>query len=86
MEKINNQEEKIIEELRFLRAQAYDRGTMDFHERVIVKADILQEKYPNFLDYKLHHLLIGSTFSGDLKEFDFPGDDSVELFFRSLGL
>lgn len=51
-------------------------------------ARYLREKYksPSATDYTLYHLLAGSTMMPDhaASGFDFPGDDSVEMFLKAL--
>lgn len=43
----------------------------------------LDKKYPNARDYELWHVLVGSGIS-PRKNFDFPGEDSVEKFLNDL--
>ena len=52
---------------------------LSFHDRVFGKAKELRDKYPDYEDYKLYHLLIGSTVY-DRSKFDFPGEDSIIKF------
>lgn len=61
---------------------ARSRDVLSFHERLVDKAEELQAKYPDYDDYELYHLLIGSTVR-DRAKFDFPGSDSVEKFIDS---
>lgn len=46
----------------------------------------LGKKYENAREYALYHVLIGSTIANpnSIKEWDFPGEDSVELFMDRL--
>ncbi len=46
----------------------------------------LQERHPNYIDYRLYHLLVGSTprSEHELKEEDFEGEDSIIAFIESL--
>ncbi len=44
----------------------------------------LKDKYPNCLDYRLYHLIIGSTPWKECLSYDFEGEDSVEKFLREL--
>jgi hypothetical protein len=43
----------------------------------------IKDKYPDYRNYELYHLLVGSTPSIPCEKFDFPGDDSIERFIRS---
>ena len=52
---------------------------LSFHDKVISKARELESIYPDYSDYELYHLLIGSTID-DRSKFDFPGEDSVQKF------
>lgn len=42
----------------------------------------LQEKYPDYQNYKIYHFLIGSSLpeKGNFKNGDFPGEDSIVNF------
>lgn len=42
----------------------------------------LREKYENFSEFRLYHILAGSTITKKPAFFDFPGEDSVEKFIR----
>ncbi|MBI2465639.1 MAG: hypothetical protein HYV66_00165 [Candidatus Sungbacteria bacterium] len=55
---------------------------ISFHDRVVNKARELESIYPDYGDYELYHLLIGST-TRDRSKFDFPGEDSVQKFIDS---
>ncbi|MBI4118825.1 MAG: hypothetical protein HY452_01010 [Parcubacteria group bacterium] len=52
---------------------------LSLHDRVLDKAKELRDKYPDYEDYELYHLFIGST-TRDRSKFDFPGEDSVRKF------
>lgn len=47
-------------------------------------AEQLRLKYPNFNDFLLYHVMVGSTPADKKTEFDFPGTDSVVKFIKSL--
>ena len=57
--------------------------TMD---RIKQKADHLKAKYPDYADYRMYHVLVHSTPNSDkmLTKFDFPEEDSIADFIRSL--
>ena len=61
---------------------ARSRDILFFHDKLVNKARNLQAKYPDYEDYELYHLLIGSTVY-DRPEFDFPGEDSVQKFIEA---
>lgn len=54
------------------------------HDEILKYSHDIQKKYPDFADYELYHLLIGSTPSKPCSKFDFPDDDSVESFLNVL--
>lgn len=64
---------------KFLEKQGY----IECLESTGRKAKELESRYPDFLDYRLYHLLIGSTPSKKCSKFDFPGEDSIEKFIQS---
>ncbi|KKR88566.1 MAG: hypothetical protein UU85_C0004G0153 [Candidatus Wolfebacteria bacterium GW2011_GWA2_42_10] len=53
-------------------------------ERINEFGRYLQSEYPDCLDYRAYHLLIGSTPQKKCSKFDFFGEDSVENFLNSL--
>jgi hypothetical protein len=62
---------------------------MEANEEMADFAEYLRKKYPGregALGYTLYHLLAGSSMmSQDVPAgFDFPGDDSVEMFLKAL--
>ncbi len=83
-----NNREALKAELKFLLKEAYDRNKgskLDsFHEKIIEKSNELKQKYPDYIRYQLYHLFIFSTPNDTATEFDFPGEDSIETFIRSL--
>ncbi len=75
-------ENLILEELTVLRDKLWESDAG--YDECVSFAKKLLEKYPDARKYKLLHLLIGSTPSDDVTKFDFPGEDSIETFIRSL--
>lgn len=77
----------LLEEARSLRHDIYtdEAHAIQVLDRVVQKAKELREKYPNYTQYQIYHLLIGSTppEGTDIYE-DFPGDDSVVEFLKKL--
>lgn len=53
-------------------------------QRIIEFARALQAKYPDYFNYRLYHAFIGGTSPEVCTNFDFPGEDSVELFVQKL--
>ena len=87
MEGIKNKE-VIFQELNQLRDALWkaDEATDDFPNsaKIHTKVTALREKYPDYKNYVLYHLLTGSTPHDPMPTlFDFPGDDSIETFLRS---
>lgn len=68
--------------------QVMDRvDIMDFHEKMIVLAQRIRERYPDYMKYRYYHKLIGSTPVEEVFEYidkDFEGDCSVIAFFEGL--
>jgi hypothetical protein len=55
---------------------------MGFNEQIKPFEAKIKRKFPNYLDYRLFHILIGSTIDPDWPKdhIDFPGECSVENF------
>ena len=83
MEVIPNKE-ILVAELKSLLLNAYHRKGLDTNEKVIKKSTELKAKYKNYHDYEMYHLLVSSGLLYPTENFDFPGEDSVENFIRSL--
>lgn len=87
MEGIPNKEQLIAELKQLLRA-AHRKDRLGTHDKIVEKDQALKNKYctaeDNSQDYEMWHVLVGSTLREPAKKFDFPGDDSVEKFIRSL--
>jgi hypothetical protein len=80
------EKEALVSELKELLMAAYNSDEVldsySNHEFIVKKASELRIKYSDFNDYEMYHVLIGS--SKECTKFDFPGDNSVEKFLRSL--
>ena len=83
-EKENGQKEINIKRLKDKRGEAYKKDMFGTHEKIIEFTERIKDKYPDYRDYELYHLLIGSTPGGKLPKFDFPGENSIEKFIESL--
>ena len=83
-EKESGQKEINIKELKDKWNEAYKKDALGTHEKIIEFAEKIKNKYPDYQDYMLYHLLIGSIPKSKLPKFDFPGEDSVEKFIESL--
>jgi len=79
-------QEALIAELKEKLNNAYNTDAIDAHEKVFEYTDEIKKKYPDYSKYRLWHLVIFSTIgkSMEITHFDFPGDDSVERFIKSL--
>ena len=94
MEEAPKTNEQIVQECKTILEDLYERDYKDIrpeykfltHAMVDKKAEELRRKYSDFKEYELYHVLIGSSaVPGEgFKEFDFPGEDSVENFIHSL--
>ena len=84
MEKAPNLEEALLSKLRELKIVAYEKDMSGTDKKVRDKFNELQRNYPDFYQYKTFHLLMNSTPPESATETDFPGEDSVEKFLRSL--
>lgn len=82
-EQLKNKEEK-IKELKEKWDAAHEKDALDAYNKCTNFAQELLKKYPDARDYRLFHILIGSSVDREMEKFDFPGDDSVEQFINSL--
>jgi hypothetical protein len=86
--KPNNPQIK-IEEIREKRVALYEsfsaKEFKEFQNKLVKYIKDIRLKYPNFDNYVLYHILIGSTVPDDITliEDDFPWDDSVENFLKN---
>lgn len=80
---MENFEQRVdIERLREKLIEIYDDD--DKYQKLYKFAQGLKAKYKDYDDYRLYHLLIGSTPPEEgLTKIDFQGDDSVEKFIYS---
>ncbi len=67
--------EAILEEAAELRKFLY-KNIPDFHERLIARIEYLRSRHPDYDDYLMYHLVIGSSEARPDK-LDFPGEDSL---------
>jgi len=81
------EEEARVKDLDFKLLAIYQKNTREkriaFYEELCDFAGELKKKYPDYFDYRLYHVLIGSTPWAPCLKIDFPGDDSVEKFINS---
>ncbi|GEM_PF-4279405 len=52
----------------------------NFWGRVYDKVEEIRKNHPDYQQYRLYHLLVGSTPEKDADKFDFPDEDSIENF------
>jgi hypothetical protein len=65
--------------------EAYKRDLNGTSERILAYNDMIKQKYPDYRNYQLYHVLIGSTpIEEKTKLIDFPSPDSVEEFIETL--
>ena len=64
-------------------AAAKDENIHEKGDQIIAFSKKIKEKYSNFGDYLMYHVLVGSTLRTK-PLFDFPGEDSVEKFLDDL--
>lgn len=80
-------QESVIRRLDIILLNHMNRGVEEVEKtqnRLTEFSDKLREHYPNFEDYRLWHLLVGSTPKSEKFLFDFPGEDSVQTFIENL--
>lgn len=79
-------EAEIVEKVSQMRSSLYARKgkTKEVHEKICAIAEKLKEKYSKATEYRLFHVLIGST-PRVCPNFDFPGDDSIVKILEDLG-
>ncbi|MES3005195.1 MAG: hypothetical protein V4690_03770 [Patescibacteria group bacterium] len=76
-----------IHETTFARYSEEDNdGFFDMYKRVTDKATEIKNKYPDYINYRMWHVLVGSTVDekNPSTKFDFPDKDSLADFIRSL--
>ncbi len=69
-----------------LREKVNKSFSFENYEKIGEYTDKIREKYPDYSEYRLWHVVISSTINENTKitHFDFPGDDSAEKFINSL--
>lgn len=85
MEKIPN-DEVIIAELKEIIDRLMLSDYKTYEDRVFDKVATLKKNYGDkeVYKYRLFHVLFGSSNPSGIEHFDFPGEDSIETFIRSL--
>jgi hypothetical protein len=74
------QQKQRLHTLRAMLLSLYQHDQFAIHDRVIEFHDKLKVDYPDYGQCRLYHLVSWSTCSNPCNRFDFPGQDSVELF------
>lgn len=82
MEEAPKTEEQLVDELRTIRTKFWE--DVLGYVKCATFSRMLMSKYPDYQRYKLFHILNGSTPPEYVDKFDFPGEDSIETFIRSL--
>jgi hypothetical protein len=78
-------EQSAIEKIKRKRLEWFQSGINDeVNEAIVDWFNDTKEKYPDIRDYLLVHALIGSTPASEVTKLDLPGDDSVQLFVKTL--
>ncbi|OGF25510.1 hypothetical protein A2331_01430 [Candidatus Falkowbacteria bacterium RIFOXYB2_FULL_34_18] len=54
----------------------------DFQNQIIKISNHYKTDYPDFNDYQMYHILVGSTSCDGYPKYDFPGDDSIEKIIK----
>ncbi len=77
----NFKREQLINELAQKRSALYEADEFGFHRLINDYTEELMKHFPNYTEYKLFHLLVGSTIDDEKSPFfDFPGEHSIERF------
>lgn len=83
----NNKHKNIIEYIRGVFDRIEDRiksGDQKPYNSMIEHALKLKKTHPDHENYRLYHLIIGSTPRGECPEFDFTGNDAILPFIEKL--
>lgn len=64
-------------------AAAKDENIHEKGDQIVAFSQKIKEKYNNYGDYLMYHVLVGSTLRPK-PFFDFPGEDSIEKFLDDL--
>ena len=70
----------LYESLRAKLRALYDRDQFEIHDKVLAFHNELKRRYPNPRQYRLFHLISGSTLNDMYGLLDLPKPDSVEDF------
>lgn len=88
---MNEREKATVALLNGVIKEVYDRVQFDFDKTMELMnetsnfAERLLKKYPDARYYRLFHVLSFSTVSNvEFEKFDYPGEDSVEIFILNL--
>lgn len=74
-----------IEGIKKQRLEWFQEGINDtVNDAIVDWFNETKEKHPDIRDYLLVHALIGSTPDTGVTTLDLPGEDSVQLFVKSL--
>jgi len=88
VKKIVKTEQQIIDEVVILRGKLMKmRKGNNFigNDKIWEKSIKIKQKYSNFSDYYLFHILAGSTYERkDCSYFDFLGSDSILIILKEL--
>lgn len=79
--------EEVIHKLDEIMEQHYRHSDAEVNlisKKVEEFSNNIKEHHPNYKEYQLWHLLIGSTPDHERPYFDFEGEDSIEKFIESL--
>lgn len=68
------------QELRRKLGALYSRDQFEIHERVLAFYEALKSRYSCYREYRLVHLISGSTIGPTYFRDDFPGEDSIAAF------
>ena len=87
-EKIENSLQEKEMELRKIWKEIMSKKPMGFYEKIKPLENEIKKDFPNFIDYRLFYVLVGSNVEPDWEcpHFDFPGKYSVESFIREAAL
>jgi hypothetical protein len=64
-----------------------EKEMFEAQKKIVEHVKKIKTNYPNYSDYKIYHVLSGSTIRDsrtDVEENDFPGEYSVENFLENL--
>ena len=76
--------EMLLNELKSLLSAAMKKDSLGVQDKMVKKVEEVRKVYLDYQKYEMYHLLVGSGLIGTPEYFDFPGNDSIEKFIRSL--